>query len=202
MPIFKRDSDPPPAPQRDSGQQRPSVVQRTAQQESVTGRSTYVSAADRAAGVASPSVSVSSPAAPPASPAPAATPPVASATPEVASRPSIAPPVNREAAAVIDRKTDITGTLHSQGHVLIEGLFQGEIEAKETVWVEDGAQTQGQIRANDAVISGSFDGEIVCQHRLQIAASATISGEIKTPVLVIEEGATVNCRFSMARAGR
>jgi len=114
----------------------------------------------------------------------------------------VAPPVNREAAAVIDRKTDITGTLHSQGHVLIEGLFQGEIEAKETVWVEDGAQTQGQIRANDAVISGSFDGEIVCQHRLQIAASATISGEIKTPVLVIEEGATVNCRFSMARAGR
>jgi cytoskeletal protein CcmA (bactofilin family) len=110
--------------------------------------------------------------------------------------------VNRAAAAVIDKISEIKGTLHSQGNVLIEGHFQGEIEAKETVWVEKGAQTQAQLRANDAVISGSFDGEIVCQHRLQIAASATISGEIKTPVLVVEEGATVNCRFSMTRSRR
>lgn len=110
--------------------------------------------------------------------------------------------VAREAAAVIDKKTEITGTLHSQGHVLIEGCFQGEIEAKETVSVEKGAQTQGQLRAKDAVISGSWSGEIACEHRLQITASATVSGEIKTPVLVIEEGATVNCRFSMTRTGR
>ena len=32
-----------------------------------------------------------------------------------------APPVARDAAAVIDRKTEITGTLHSSGNVLIEG---------------------------------------------------------------------------------
>ncbi|MCC7352203.1 MAG: polymer-forming cytoskeletal protein [Anaerolineae bacterium] len=113
-----------------------------------------------------------------------------------------APPVNRAAAAVVDKLSEIKGTLHSKGNVLIEGIFQGEVEAKETVWVEKGAQTKAQIRANDAVISGSFDGEAECQHRLQIAATATISGEIKTPVLVVEEGATVNCRFSMTRPGR
>ncbi len=117
-------------------------------------------------------------------------------------QPPPAPAVRREAAAVIDKKTEITGTLHSQGDVLIEGCFQGEIEAKETVEVMKGAQTQGQIRAKDAVVSGSWSGEIACEHRLQITASATVSGEIKTPVLVIEEGATVNCRFSMTRAGR
>lgn len=201
MPIFKREPDPPPVPQKSSLPQRASAEPRLpAAQETTGGRSTYVSAAERAAGATTPATS----GAPAAASAPAA--PMASSAapsdPEPVARPVAAPPVNREDAAVIDRKTDITGTLHSQGHVLIEGLFQGEVEAKETVWVEDGAQTQGQIRANDAVISGSFDGEIVCQHRLQIAATATISGEIKTPVLVIEEGATINCRFSMARTGR
>jgi cytoskeletal protein CcmA (bactofilin family) len=114
--------------------------------------------------------------------------------------PAIAP-VNREAAAVVDQKSEIKGTLHSQGNVLVEGCFEGEIEAKETVWVEKGAQTQAQLRATDVIVSGTFNGEIDCRRRLQIAATATISGEIKTPVLVIEEGATVNCRFSMTRSG-
>ncbi len=187
MPIFKREPDPPPAPQG-----------------SAASRAGYTTASDRAARVTASQPTPVTPATP-ATPGPAAAPvnePVPTSAPEAIPQPAQAPRVNREDAAVIDRKTDITGTLHSQGDVLVEGLFQGEIEAKQTVWVEDGAQTQGQIRANDAVVSGSFDGEIVCQHRLQIAASATISGEIKTPVLVIEEGATVNCRFSMARAGR
>ena len=109
-------------------------------------------------------------------------------------------PVGREAAAVIDRNTEITGSLHSSGNVLIEGRFHGEVEANETVWVEKGAQSDGQLRASDAVISGTVDGQVDCGRRLQIASSAVVNGEIKTPVLVIEDGATVNCRFSMARS--
>jgi cytoskeletal protein CcmA (bactofilin family) len=110
-----------------------------------------------------------------------------------------AKPITREAAAVVDQKTEIKGTLHSEGNVLVQGCFQGEIEAKETVWVEQGARTEAQLRANEAVISGAFDGEVICQRRVHITSTASISGEIKTPILVIEEGSTVNCRFSMAR---
>jgi cytoskeletal protein CcmA (bactofilin family) len=111
----------------------------------------------------------------------------------------VKPPVAREAAAVVDRKTEITGSLHSSGNVLIEGRFHGEVEATETVWVEHGAESDGQLRASAAVISGAVDGQIACGRRLQIASSAVVSGEIKTPLLVIEDGATVNCRFSMTR---
>ncbi len=120
----------------------------------------------------------------------------------LAAAPAQPPQAQRDGAAIVDKRSEITGTLHSQGNVLIEGNFQGEIEAKATVWVEQGAQTKGQLCANDVVISGAFDGEINCQHRLQVASSASIQGEIKTPVLVIEEGSTVNCRFKMTRAGR
>lgn len=141
------------------------------------------------------------PAAPPREPATAAAVPhAAPPAPVLAAAPS-EPLVAREAAAVVDRKTEITGSLHSSGNVLIEGRFHGEVEANETVWVENGAQSDGQLRASDAVISGAVDGQIACSRRLQIAASAVVSGEIKTPVLVIEDGATVNCRFSMTRAG-
>ncbi len=130
-----------------------------------------------------------------AAPGPSAPAPAPSAAPP-------APAVARDAAAVIDGKTEITGTLHSSGNVLIEGRFHGEVEANDTVWVEEGAQSDGQLRASAAVISGAVDGQIECDSRLQIAATAVVSGEIKTPILVIEDGATVNCRFSMTRAGR
>jgi cytoskeletal protein CcmA (bactofilin family) len=174
MPIFKREQDAPVAPQPPAAT-RPPAAPMPERTEKVA--------------MSAPTPTVSSTSVARSADAPPAQPVVTQA-------------VKRETAAVIDKKTQITGTLHSQGNILIEGGFQGEMEAKETISVEKGAQAQGQLRANEAVISGTYDGEIECQHRLQIAASATVTGEIKTPVLVIEEGATINCRFSMARSGR
>jgi cytoskeletal protein CcmA (bactofilin family) len=110
--------------------------------------------------------------------------------------------MQRDAAAVVDKNTQISGTLHSQGNVLIEGAFQGEIEARDTVLVEKEARTEAKLCANDVIVSGSFDGQIECRQRLQITATASIKGEIQTPILVVEDGSTVNCRFKMTRAGR
>jgi cytoskeletal protein CcmA (bactofilin family) len=132
-----------------------------------------------------------------------ATTPATSSQPTTAgARSTSVPPVARDAAAVIDRQTEITGTLHSSGNVLIEGRFHGEVDANDTVLVEKGAQSDGQLRASSAVVSGAVDGQIECGRRLQIASTAVVSGEIKTPILVIEDGATVNCRFSMSRSGQ
>jgi cytoskeletal protein CcmA (bactofilin family) len=174
MPIFKRDQDPP------YNQPRPASAAVT----QTPPRNDKPLASAAAAPVSAPA----------ASPASARTEP-ASGSPQPAQTPA------RPPAAVIDEKTEITGNLKSAGNVLIEGQFHGEVEATETIWVEPHAQSDGQLRANDAVISGAVDGEIDCRRRLQIAATAVVSGEIKTPILVIEDGATVNCRFSMTREG-
>ncbi|MCD6291126.1 MAG: polymer-forming cytoskeletal protein, partial [Anaerolineae bacterium] len=108
----------------------------------------------------------------------------------------------RDAAAIIDKNTRLSGTLYSEGNVLIEGVFEGEIEAKETILIERNAQAQGQLKANNVIVSGSFDGEIVCQNRFRVTPSGSIKGEINTSILVVEEGSTVNCRFVMTREGR
>ena len=39
----------------------------------------------------------------------------------------------------------------------IEGVFQGEVEAKETVLVERDALAEAKLCANDVIVSGSFD---------------------------------------------
>jgi cytoskeletal protein CcmA (bactofilin family) len=111
------------------------------------------------------------------------------------------PILQRDNAAVIDKNSELSGTLHSNGNVLIEGVFQGEIEAKDTVFIERDAKTDAKLRANDVIISGMFDGVIDCRHRVQITSTSTIKGEVNTPILVVEEGSTVDCCFKMTRAG-
>lgn len=175
MSIFKRNQDPP-------------YNTRSPVLGSSTGDRAAVNPHELPVRPAAAPVPIASPEPPPA----AST--AAPVTPETANEP-------RSPAAVLDNKTEIAGTLRSDGNVLIEGCFEGEIEARETVWVERGAQSRGQLRAKDVVISGSVDGEITCERRLQITATAVVTGGIKTPVLVIDEGATINCRFNMARTG-
>lgn len=131
-----------------------------------------------------------------------AVPPVSAVTADSEAPRSAAPTLRRDSAAVIDKNSQLSGTLHSEGNVLVEGQFQGEIEARETVLVQKEAITEAKLCANDVIISGSFDGQIECRHRLQITATARIKGDIQTPILVVEDGSNVNCRFIMTRTGR
>ena len=107
--------------------------------------------------------------------------------------------LDRDRAAVLDRNTRIQGTLHSDGNVLVEGSFEGDMEARETILVEKDASVKGHFLANDVIVSGSFDGEAVCQGQFRVTPSGSVTGQINTRVLVVEEGSTVNCRFSMER---
>lgn len=112
------------------------------------------------------------------------------------------PSFSRDTAAVLDRNSRLQGTLHSQGNVLIEGSFEGEMEAKETILVQKDAQAKGQLLAENVIVSGLFDGEAVCQGQFQVTPTGSIAGEINTRILVVEEGSTVNCRFIMSRDRR
>ena len=113
-----------------------------------------------------------------------------------------APSLRRDDAAVVDRNTRIKGTLQSSGSVLIEGSFDGEMEARDTILIEREASVKGHTQANDLVVSGTFDGEVLCQNRFHVTPTGSVTGEINTRVLVVEEGSTVNCRFIMARERR
>ena len=132
----------------------------------------------------------------PPEPIPMATP---DPSPSAESPVTPAPGLDRNRAAVLDRNTRIQGTLHSDGNVLVEGSFEGDMEARETILVEKDASVQGHFLANDVIVSGSFDGEAVCQGKFRVTPDGSVSGQINTRVLIVEEGSTVNCRFSMER---
>jgi cytoskeletal protein CcmA (bactofilin family) len=93
------------------------------------------------------------------------------------------------------------GTLKVDDSARIDGIFSGEIQAKGTVHVSDGAEVDAKIHAAFVVISGTFRGEIRCEQRVDLLPKSRVSGEVITKILSIQEGATLDGSVQMTSDG-
>jgi cytoskeletal protein CcmA (bactofilin family) len=103
-----------------------------------------------------------------------------------------------QCANVIASGSKWSGTLNIDDSVRIEGNLTGEIVAKGTVHISDGARVEAKIRAAYIVISGSFKGELRCDERLELMPKSRVEGEMITKLLNVHEGAIVDGSLQMA----
>jgi cytoskeletal protein CcmA (bactofilin family) len=90
------------------------------------------------------------------------------------------------------------GTLTVEDSVRVDGTFAGEIDAKGTIHVTEGAQVDAKIRAGYVVINGEFRGEIRCEQRVDLMPRSRVNGEVITKILSIHEGATLDGAVKMS----
>ncbi len=107
-------------------------------------------------------------------------------------QPSAAPTPPERCTNVIATGARWKGTLKVDDSVRIDGHFSGEIDAKGTVQIAEGADVDAKVHAAFVVISGSFKGEIKCDQRVELMPRSKVSGEIITKILSIHEGATLD----------
>lgn len=103
-----------------------------------------------------------------------------------------------QCANVIASGSKWSGTLNIDDSVRIEGNLTGEVVAKGTVHIADGARVEAKIRAAFVVISGSFKGELRCDERLELMPKSRVEGEMITKLLNVHEGAVVDGSIQMA----
>jgi cytoskeletal protein CcmA (bactofilin family) len=102
--------------------------------------------------------------------------------------------------AFIDRGSDFEGKLSFEDTVRIDGRFRGEITSENTLIVGEGGEIAASIRSRNVVVSGLVEGNIVATERLALHKTAHVTGDVETPTLVIEEGATLNGQIKMTDA--
>lgn len=90
------------------------------------------------------------------------------------------------------------GNLNVEDSVRIDGTFSGEIDAKGTLHVAEGAQVDAKVRASYVVISGEFRGEIRCEQRVDLMPRSRVNGEVITKILSVHEGATLDGSVKMS----
>lgn len=101
---------------------------------------------------------------------------------------------------IIDIEVGMQGNLKFMGPVnlRINGSFEGELEAKGILIIGEKADIKAKMVKGDSItIAGRVKGDIVCSKRLELSHSARVIGNVKTDVLVINEGAVLNGECEM-----
>jgi len=104
-----------------------------------------------------------------------------------------------EIKAFLGQGAEFTGKLIFNGSVRIDGSFQGEIFGQGSLVVGEGAMIKANIAVKSIYISGDVQGEIDVKEKINIHSKGKFSGEVRTPVFIMEEGAVFDGRSHMSQ---
>ena len=91
----------------------------------------------------------------------------------------------------------LKGEIHVEGTVRIDGRLDGEIQTKGHVIIGEDGLVQGMITAGTVVSSGRIKAKVTANERIQLLKTATLIGEVLTPILIMEEGAKLQGAMDM-----
>jgi cytoskeletal protein CcmA (bactofilin family) len=89
----------------------------------------------------------------------------------------------------LDRGSSFKGELEFEDTMRIDGKFNGKIVSKNELIVGETAQIDGEIHVGRIAISGTVIGKITAEQRVEIHRNGKVYSDVKTPALIIEEGA-------------
>lgn len=106
---------------------------------------------------------------------------------------------------VIDIETGMQGNVKFSGPVnlRISGKFEGELESEGVLIISEKADVKAKIiKGEDIKIVGKVVGDIVGTKRVELSTPAKVVGDIKTPILVVNEGVMLkgHCEVSSEEA--
>ena len=99
--------------------------------------------------------------------------------------------------AFLGKGAEFIGKLMFNGNVRIDGDFQGEIFGQGSVDVGQGAQVKANIAVNSVYIGGEVQGSIEVKDKINIHSTGKFTGDVRTPVFIMEEGALFDGRSHM-----
>jgi cytoskeletal protein CcmA (bactofilin family) len=107
-------------------------------------------------------------------------------------KPGEMPPLDIDIDAFIGEGTYFEGKLTFRGVVRIDGEVKGELKCDGTLIVGEAGVVNATISTRDAVIRGKVSGDVRADGRLELKHPCSITGNITAPVLVVDEGVSIN----------
>ena len=105
-----------------------------------------------------------------------------------------------EIIAFLGKGTEFKGIITYEGTVRIDGRVEGEVITKGTLVIGESAVIHAEVSAGTVIIGGRVTGNIMASEKVQLLAPAVLTGAVKTPLLVIEEGVRFNGSCEMGES--
>ena len=101
-----------------------------------------------------------------------------------------------EEGTVIGRDAQVDGVFDIDHPVRVDGKLSGRLRTSGALIVsEEGIVEAEEIEVEEAVIQGQVVGRIAARHSVRLASTSRFRGSVRTPYLVIEEGAQVDYSY-------
>jgi cytoskeletal protein CcmA (bactofilin family) len=100
--------------------------------------------------------------------------------------------------ANIGKSITIKGDLSGNEDLVVEGNVEGRIELPNNqLTIGSNGNVKADVSAKSVVVVGKVAGNVTGVERVQIEATGSVQGDVRTPRLVVQEGATLNGSVEM-----
>ena len=89
---------------------------------------------------------------------------------------------------LLGKGADFKGIVRFDGTVRVDGRVEGEIHTTGTLIVGEHGVIEGIVSTGVLMNSGKINGTITAIEKIQILKPGVLVGDIRTPVIAIEEG--------------
>ena len=106
----------------------------------------------------------------------------------------------QEAEKILDVDASMQGTLVFKDSVnlRINGRFEGVLNTKGSLMIGEQAIVNADITGESIIVAGKVAGNITALNSLKLIAPARVTGDIRTPLLSIAEGAVFDGNSKMS----
>lgn len=106
---------------------------------------------------------------------------------------------NAEVTTLIGEGCEFEGNLNLSASTRIDGKVKGNVKSEGMLIIGESGSVEGDISCPEILVHGKVLGNVEAQ-RLELKRGASLTGDLKVEVLIIEEGATYNGHCSMGRS--
>ncbi|MBF0254841.1 MAG: polymer-forming cytoskeletal protein, partial [Candidatus Omnitrophica bacterium] len=85
-------------------------------------------------------------------------------------------------------------------NLMINGNFEGELDAVGTLTIGETAMVKARIRGERVILKGEMIGDLTASRSLEIHRSGRLVGDLETPSLSMHTGAVLQGQLSMLSA--
>lgn len=100
---------------------------------------------------------------------------------------------------VLDVTASMQGSLIFQEPVSlrISGRFEGTLETQGELTIGEAAQVRAEITGESIIVAGRVEGKIIAKRSLKLVSPGQVRGEVWTPLLEMEAGASLDGSLHM-----
>jgi cytoskeletal protein CcmA (bactofilin family) len=103
-----------------------------------------------------------------------------------------------EIISLLGKGAEMTGEISFTNGLRVEGTIKGKVRSEATLEIGPGGNIDAEVHIRKIIINGELKGVIHASDRVEIRKNGKVIGNIYSPCLIIEAGATFDGHCNMS----